>query len=404
MAPYRATSGYRCGKDLPADSLAVYKGLAYSSGAPLDLCGKPTTVYRQGLMAEITAADVSTALQSVIDPQSGQNIIAGGLVRGISVQNGHVRFAVEVPASRGAAAEPLRAAAENAVRPLAGVEKVTAVLTAHSETEVPQSPHGAREPRKTPAPAAIPGVKAVIAVASGKGGVGKSTVAANLALALSARGLKTGLLDADIYGPSVPTIFGLTTSPEQTDGHLLPLEKFGLKLMSIGTMVEPDMAMIWRGPMVQSAILQMLRQVAWGELDVLVIDLPPGTGDAQLGIVQNVTLAGAVIVSTPQDLALIDARRAVQMFHTTHVPVLGLVENMSGFVCPHCGQTTPIFGQGGAQNDAGKNGLAFLGAVPLTLSIRETSDSGSPIVASQPQSAEAKAFHLIGAQVAEKIF
>lgn len=355
-------------------------------------------------MADITVADVHAALQSVVDPQSGQNIVAAGLIRGVSVQNGHVRFAIEVPASRGAAAEPLCAAAEAAVKTIAGVSKVTAVLTAHSEAEVPQSPHSTREPRKMPAPGPISGVKAVIAVASGKGGVGKSTVAANLALALAARGLQVGLVDADIYGPSVPTIFGLTEGPQEVNGKLLPIEKFGLKLMSIGTMVEADKAMIWRGPMVQSAILQMLRQVAWGPLDVLVIDLPPGTGDAQLGIVQNVTLAGAVIVSTPQDLALIDARRAVHMFHTTQIPILGLVENMSGFVCPHCGQTTPIFGQGGAQASAQSSGLDFLGAVPLTLSIRETSDSGSPIVASQPQSAEANAFHLIAGLVAEKIF
>lgn len=353
-------------------------------------------------MAELTPDSIMAALRGVVDSETGRDVVTAGMIRGLSIQSGHVRFAVEVSAARGPKAEPLRAAAEAAVRGLAGVERVTAVLTAHSETDVPKSPHAERERRKT-TPTPVEGVKAVIAVASGKGGVGKSTVAANLALALAASGLKVGLLDADIYGPSVPKILGITHGPEESDGKLLPIEKFGLKTMSIGYMIEDDQAMIWRGPMVQTAITQMVRQAAWAPLDVLVIDLPPGTGDAQLAIVQTIALTGAVIVSTPQDLALIDARRAVAMFHTTNTKVLGLIENMSGFACPHCGQVTPIFGQGGAEASAKQNGIDFLGAVPLTLQLRETSDQGTPLVATQPDCAEAKAFLAIAALVAAKI-
>lgn len=353
-------------------------------------------------MTDLTQDSVLTALRGVVDTQSGRDVVSSGMIKGLFVRDGHVRFAVEVAAARGAQAEPLRAAAEAAVQALPGVVKVTAVLTAHSETEPPKSPHAPRE-RKTPAPTPVDGVRNIIAVASGKGGVGKSTVSANLALALAAQGLKVGLLDADIYGPSVPKIFGITNGPEEADGKLIPIEKFGIRTMSIGFMIEDGQAMIWRGPMVQTAITQMLRQAAWAPLDVLVIDLPPGTGDAQLGIVQNVTLTGAVIVSTPQDLALIDARRAVAMFRTTHTPVLGLIENMSGFVCPHCGTLTPIFGQGGAESSARQDGLDFLGAVPLTLRLRETSDGGTPIVATDADSAEAQAFFAIAATLKHKL-
>lgn len=353
-------------------------------------------------MTDLTQDSVLAALSGVIDPETGHDIVTCGMIRGLFVRDGQIRFAVEVPAARGEKAEPLRAAAEAAVKALPGVVKVTAVLTAHSETEPPKSPHAPRE-RKMPAPTPVGGVRNIIAVASGKGGVGKSTVAANLALALAAQGLKVGLLDADIYGPSVPKIFGITNGPEEADGKLIPIEKFGIRTMSIGFMIEDGQAMIWRGPMVQTAITQMLRQAAWAPLDVLVIDLPPGTGDAQLAIVQNVALTGAVIVSTPQDLALIDARRAVAMFRTTHTPVLGLIENMSGFVCPHCGTQTPIFGQGGAENSARQDGLDFLGTVPLTLRLRETSDGGTPIVATAPESAEAQAFSAIAAELKHKL-
>ncbi len=280
-----------------------------------------------------------------------------------------------------------------------GVLSVTAVLTAHRE---------AGGARKAPAPETkrapgVPGVKSIIAVASGKGGVGKSTVAVNLALGLAALGLKTGLLDADIYGPSVPRLLAIKNKPESSGGKLKPIEKFGLKCMSIGFLVDEDAPMIWRGPMVMSAITQMLGDVEWAPLDVMVVDMPPGTGDAQLTLAQRVPLAGAIIVSTPQDLALIDARKGLAMFRKTEVPVLGIVENMSTFVCPHCGKESHIFGHGGARETARALGCDFLGEIPLVPVIRETSDAGTPIVAVQPASAEAKAFLALAARVADKL-
>lgn len=353
-------------------------------------------------MSEVSQEMVVAALKTVTDPADGRNVVEAGLITGLLVRGGHVSFALEVPAARGEKAEPLRAACESTVKALPGVEKVTAVLTAHSENEVPQSPHAKKEHHIAP-PEAIPGVKAIIAVGSGKGGVGKSTVAANLALALAAQGLKVGILDADIYGPSVPKLLGITDQPTEAEGKLQPLEKFGIKVMSLGLLIDPSAAMVWRGPMVQNALVQMLRQVAWAPLDVLVVDLPPGTGDAQLAIVQTVPVTGAVIVSTPQDLALIDAVRAVQMFRTVHVPVFGLVENMSGFVCPHCGKVTPIFGQGGAAAAAKAAHMDVLGMVPLTLKLRETSDAGAPVVATDAECAEAKAFLAIADAVKAKL-
>ena len=254
--------------------------------------------------------------------------------------------------------------------------------------------------RATSRPAGIPGIKHVIAVASGKGGVGKSTTSCNLALGFAALGLKVGILDADVYGPSQPKLFGLRGRPRLIEGRKLePMERFGVKVMSIGFLVEEDLAMIWRGPMVISAITQMLREVAWGDLDMLVVDLPPGTGDAQLTMAQKTPLAGAVIVSTPQDIALIDTRRGIVMLQRVNVPLLGMIENMSGFCCPGCNQVTSIFGHGGARKEAEKLGLPFLGEIPLDMEIRKTSDDGRPIVAIEPESAHARLYIGIARQV-----
>jgi ATP-binding protein involved in chromosome partitioning len=345
-----------------------------------------------------TREDILKALGRIVDPDSGKSVVDAGLIQGLVLRDGHVGFALEVPGARGRTAEPLRKAAEDAVSALPGILSVTAVLTAHSE------PAPARHAPHAPQPAAgIEGVAVVIAVASGKGGVGKSTVAVNLALGLSRLGLKVGLLDADIYGPSVPRLLDIKEKPE-SDGHKLkPIEKLGIKAMSMGFMVKEDEPMIWRGPMVQSALTQMMNDVAWAPLDVLVIDMPPGTGDAQLTIAQRVPLKGAVIVSTPQDIALIDARKAIAMFRKTQVPILGIVENMSVFVCPECGHESHIFGHGGARATAEEFGAPFLGEIPLVPAIRETSDAGTPIVAHKPDGREAQSFLAIARQVAEKI-
>jgi ATP-binding protein involved in chromosome partitioning len=297
----------------------------------------------------------------------------------------------------------VRKAAESAVGGLPGVKQVLVGLTADKapSSAAAQARQQAQRPGGgPPKPAGVPGVKQIIAVASGKGGVGKSTTAANLAVGLSTLGLKVGVLDSDIYGPSMPKIFGISGKPQIVSGRTLaPMEAYGLKIMSIGFLVEEETPMIWRGPMVISAITQMLREVAWGDLDVLVVDMPPGTGDAQLTMAQQVPLAGAVIVSTPQDLALLDARRGVAMFRKVAVPILGLVENMSYFICPECGHRSDIFAHGGARHEAERLGIPFLGEIPLAMPIRETSDGGRPIVASDPESPHAKAYVALARQV-----
>jgi ATP-binding protein involved in chromosome partitioning len=359
---------------------------------------------------QLTKERVLEALRQIKGPDPAVDIVAQGLVSEIVIHKGKVYFAIHADPARAGEFEALREAATRAVRELSGVESVAVTLTAdrapgsggNGGQVAPQTspftrPGAAREARHRPG--GVPGVSHIIAVASGKGGVGKSTTAVNLALGLKEMGLKVGILDADIYGPSMPRLLGLKGQPQQVSGNkLAPMEAYGLKLMSMGFLVDEETPMIWRGPMVMSALSQMLKDVAWGELDVLVVDMPPGTGDAQLTMAQQVPLAGAVIVSTPQDLALIDARKGLNMFRKVNVPVLGLVENMSSFVCPHCGEPSNIFGHGGARSEAARLGVPFLGEVPLTLEIRETSDEGRPVVATDPASAGAEAFRQIAAR------
>jgi ATP-binding protein involved in chromosome partitioning len=360
-------------------------------------------------MAEISESAVRGVLETVIDPASGRNVVALGMVSGIATRGGHVAVTLEVDPARGAALEPLRQACEQAVRAMPGVLSATAVMTAeraapptspNKPPPPPQRPHAHGQAAAGGGRIEVPGVKHIIAVASGKGGVGKSTTAVNLALGLAANGVSTGLLDADIYGPSMPRMLAVKDKPESLDGKMLkPIEKYGLRTMSIGYIVNEDTPMIWRGPMVSSALEQMLRDVQWGELDVLVVDMPPGTGDAQLTLAQRVALAGAVIVSTPQDIALVDARKGLSMFRKVAVPVLGIVENMSYFLCPKCGERSEIFGHGGAHEEADKLGVPFLGEIPLHLDIRTTSDSGHPIVVAKPDSPHAQAYKNIAGRV-----
>ena len=359
----------------------------------------------------ITETDVREALESVHDPVSGRDVVSAGLLQGITVTGGRVAVSIEVDPLRAEAMEPVRQACEAALRALPGVESASAVLTAESRSAPePPAPEPAKPPPELakppppPSPKPIPGVAAIVAVASGKGGVGKSTVAVNLALGLKTLGRKVGILDADIYGPSLPRMLALTDKPESPDGKvILPMEKYGLECMSIGFMVEEGTATIWRGPMATNALRQMLSGVLWGDLDVLVVDLPPGTGDVHLTMVQQVPITGAVIVSTPQDIALVDARKGMAMFAKVGVPVFGVIENMSYFTCPHCGERSEIFSHGGARRWAEEHGTPFLGEIPLHMAIRETSDAGEPIVVSRADSPEARALMAIASAVAGKI-
>ncbi len=348
----------------------------------------------------VTAEDVVATLEKIVDPGQGKDLISAGMAKAISVTDGEVSFVIEVDPAKGAAMEPVRAAAQAAVEKLPGVGKVSAILTAHSDTPTAPAPKGpppelnvGRRPPTEPADKKIPGVDHVIAIASGKGGVGKSTVTANLAVALTARGLRVGLLDADVYGPSQPRMLGISGRPSSPDGKIiLPLRNHGVTAMSIGFMVPEGEAVVWRGPMLMGALQQFLGQVQWGRLDVLLVDLPPGTGDVQLTLSQKAEVTGAVIVSTPQDIALLDARKALDMFNKTETPVLGLIENMSTYICPNCGHEAHIFGHGGAKAEAEKLGIPFLGEVPLDIDIRVAGDSGAPIVAAKPHLPQARAF------------
>ena len=367
-------------------------------------------------MASLDKESVLARLRTVHEPGAGQDIVSRGQVsisgspwirlRTIARALSHEpeilcldEFSIAIDPAQAEKLEPMRKEAETAVLALPGVTQVLASLTAHAAA-------GQARPARVPPELAaranrieqsskpgVPGVGAIIAVASGKGGVGKSTTAVNLALAFKANGLKVAVLDADIYGPSMPRLLGVSGQPEAVAGRVLkPLEGYGLKVMSMGFLVEEDTPTIWRGPMVISALTQMLREVAWGEIDVLVVDMPPGTGDAQLTMAQQVPLAGSIIVSTPQDLALIDARKGINMFRKVDVPILGIVENMSYFLCPKCGERSDVFGHGGARDEAERLGVEFLGEVPLEMRIRETSDSGKPVVATEPDSAYARIY------------
>ena len=367
----------------------------------------------------VTQQQVLQALAGVRSPR-GVALTNADVLSPITVSDGKVFLSINVDAGEARAWESVRAQAESAVRALPGVASAMIALTAERKagTTPPRPtrpgqgvpPVAAHRPPHNPAgspmarQAEIPGIAAVIAVASGKGGVGKSTTALNLALGLRDLGLRVGLLDADIYGPSVPRLTGIREKPELNDERkMIPIERFGLAVMSIGFLVEEDTAMIWRGPMVMSAITQMLRDVAWGTLDVLVVDMPPGTGDAQLTLAQNVPLKGAIIISTPQDLSLIDARRGLAMFTKVNVPVLGIVENMSYFQCPHCGTRSDIFGHGGARHEAERLGVPFLGEIPLHMAIRTTSDAGTPVVVSEPDGPHAAIYRAIGAKVRDQL-
>jgi ATP-binding protein involved in chromosome partitioning len=349
----------------------------------------------QTTMPEVTERDVLAALATVKDFEGGRDIVSARMVSGVAIKGGNVQFIVEVAPDRGRQAEPLRKAAEAAVGRLPGVTSVTAVLTAERAAPAP-APHAA--PRREAA--LLPQVKSIVAVASGKGGVGKSTTAINIALALAQAGHKTGILDADIYGPSLPLLLAIDEKPKSKDGKkILPIVKYGIECMSIGFLVPADTPTIWRGPMVMGALQQMMGDVEWSPLDIMIVDMPPGTGDAQLTMAQRVPLAGAVIVSTPQDLALIDARKGLNMFRKVDVPVLGVVENMSYFVCPHCGERSDIFTHGGARRAAETMGVPFLGEIPLDMAIREASDAGKPIVVAQPDGAHAAAYRAIAEQI-----
>jgi ATP-binding protein involved in chromosome partitioning len=357
----------------------------------------------------VTKDDVLAALGKVAAPD-GAPLPAAGVLSDIVASDGKVFFSISVDAAVVQAWEPVRKRAEETVKAIPGVQSAMVALTAERKggaaaaARSPQAAPAARARAGQGEPTGVPGVTSIIAVASGKGGVGKSTTAVNLALGLRDLGMKVGVLDADIYGPSLPKLLAIREKPQTIGGtRLKPIERYGLIVMSIGFLIEEETPMIWRGPMVMSALTQMLREVEWGTLDVMVVDMPPGTGDAQLTMAQQVPLRGAVIVSTPQDLALIDARRGIAMFNRVNVPVLGIVENMSTFICPNCGTRSDIFGHGGARHEAERLGVPFLGEVPLEIAIRETSDAGLPIVATQPDGPNAAAYRAIAAKVRDQL-
>jgi ATP-binding protein involved in chromosome partitioning len=362
------------------------------------------------IMSQVLKEQVLRLLETVIYPGTDRNIVDLKMVSEIFITDGKAYFSLSVPSDVADKMEPLRLEAQKAAQHVDGVHTAVVALTADHKPGAASS--SVQRPARPAAPIApkpqgqqrdkigVPGVQAIIAVASGKGGVGKSTTAVNLALAMKANGLRVGILDADVYGPSLPRLMKISGKPEQGEGRtIVPMENYGVKVMSMGFLVDEEVAMIWRGPMVQSALIQMLREVQWGDLDVLVLDMPPGTGDAQLTIAQQVPLAGSVIVSTPQDIALLDARKGITMFKKVEVPILGIIENMSYFIAPDTGARYDIFGHGGAKAEAERIDVPFLGEVPLTIAIRELSDAGTPIVVADPQSPQALVYRDIATKV-----
>lgn len=382
---------------------------------------------KEFIMTEVLKNLLLKSLKQVKGPDLEGNIVDLGLVSEIQLNDGKAIFSVAVPAEKAEALEPLRAAAEKVANSVEGIETAMVILTAEKESNNSSnaSPSVGSSVRPSlsdeemgavPPPMANaggnsnqqlglpPGIKSIIAISSGKGGVGKSTTSVNVALAMQARGMKVGILDADIYGPSLPRLLGISGRPQQVSGRIIkPLDGYGIKVISMGFLVDEETPMIWRGPMVISAITQMLREVQWGEIDMLIVDMPPGTGDVQLTLAQQVPLTGAVIVSTPQDLALIDARKGLNMFRQVDVPVLGIIENMSYFICPKCGDQHGIFGHGGAKDEAGRIGVPFLGGIPLHQDIRTNSDAGTPIIISDPSSEHAKTYKVITENIIDRI-
>ncbi len=350
-------------------------------------------------MATVTQDDVLSVLKRIAAPDGRGNVVSAGLVSDIAIQGGTVMFALTTSPQHVKTMEALRGAVEKAVLGIPGVDKAMVALTAERAAQQGGQPQQAQQGQRG---TAIPGIRHLIAVSSGKGGVGKSTTAVNLALALKSLGLRVAVLDADVYGPSIPKLFGLTGKPEPSDAagkKMKPMTRYGVEVMSIGFLVPEDTPMIWRGPMVMSALTQLLRETEWGEADVMVIDMPPGTGDVQLTLAQQTPLSGAVIVSTPQDLALIDARKGLNMFRKVNVPVIGIVENMSYFTCTKCGERHEIFGHGGAKEEAARIGAPFLGEIPLDKEVRLRSDSGEPIVATQPDALHTALYRDVARQV-----
>jgi ATP-binding protein involved in chromosome partitioning len=340
----------------------------------------------------LTRESVLAALKTISDPITGSDIVSVGIMRALTIEGAEVRFVLEIDPASAEAYGPVRDAAEKIVTGLAGVDKVSALLTGHAAKSAPPDlkPSKAAQPQ---GPQKIPGVDRILAIASGKGGVGKSTVSANLACALAAQGRRVGLLDADVYGPSQPRMLGISGRPASPDGKtILPMRNHGVTMMSIGLMTNEGQAVVWRGPMLMGALQQMMMQVQWGALDVLIVDLPPGTGDVQMTLAQKADVDGAIIVSTPQDIALIDARKGIDMFNQLSVPIIGLIENMSTHICSNCGHEEHIFGHGGVAAEAAKMNVPLLAEIPLHLDVRLASDGGAPIVVTKPDSPQAQGF------------